>query len=202
MCHYHRGWSHLGHYVIHLGGCPLVPSDSRLSTCLKMIFLEWTQPTWRLPFGNNHWPQRHHTNAVIHPVTGKEVEYSALMKDTCLQPLWTRGFGNECGRLFQGIQDIPEPDTCFFIELKKHPRRQKYHLQQNSLRLQTTQARKVTRSAHRRRRQTRLLRRRRHFNSRYHIIQNPDQQHRLHRGRRHDDDGHQELLYRHPAATV
>jgi hypothetical protein len=56
---------------------------------------------------NNHLSQRHHANAVIHPVTGKEMEYSALMKDPRLQLLWTRGFGNECGHLFQGIQDIP-----------------------------------------------------------------------------------------------
>jgi hypothetical protein len=46
------------------------------------------------------------------------MEYSALMKDPHLQPLWTRGFGNECGRLFQGIRDIPGTDTCFFIKLK------------------------------------------------------------------------------------
>jgi hypothetical protein len=49
------------------------------------------------------------------------MEYSALMKDPRLQPLWTRGFGNECGRLFQGIRDIPGTDTCFFIELKNIP---------------------------------------------------------------------------------
>jgi hypothetical protein len=49
------------------------------------------------------------------------MEYSALMKDPCLQPLWTRGFGNECGRLFQGIRDIPGTDTCFFIKLKNIP---------------------------------------------------------------------------------
>jgi hypothetical protein len=43
------------------------------------------------------------------------------MKNPHLQPLWTRGFGNECGRLFQGIQDIPGTDTCFFIYLKHIP---------------------------------------------------------------------------------
>jgi hypothetical protein len=74
-----------------------------------------------IALGNNHWLQRHHANAVIHPVTGKEMEYSALMKDPRLQPLWTRGFGNECGRLFQGIRDIPGTDTCFFIDLKNIP---------------------------------------------------------------------------------
>jgi hypothetical protein len=43
------------------------------------------------------------------------------MKDPHLQPLWAWGFGNKCGRLFQGIQDIPGTDTCFFVELKKIP---------------------------------------------------------------------------------
>jgi hypothetical protein len=43
------------------------------------------------------------------------------MKDSHLQPLWTRGFGNECGRLLQGIRDIPGNDTCFFTTLKNIP---------------------------------------------------------------------------------
>jgi hypothetical protein len=47
--------------------------------------------------------------------------YSALVKDPRLQPLWTRGFGNECGRLFQGVRDIPGTNTCFFVELKNIP---------------------------------------------------------------------------------
>jgi hypothetical protein len=74
-----------------------------------------------IALGNNPWSQRHRANAVIHPVTGKEIEYSELMKDPHLQPLWTRGFGNECGRLFQGIRNIPGTDTCFFIDLKNIP---------------------------------------------------------------------------------
>jgi hypothetical protein len=74
-----------------------------------------------ISLGNNHWSQRHQANAVIHPVTGKEMEHSAPMKDPHLQPLWTRGFGNECGRLFQGIQDIPGTDTCLFIDLNNIP---------------------------------------------------------------------------------
>jgi hypothetical protein len=34
-----------------------------------------------IALGNNHWYWQHLTNAVIHPVTGKEMEYMALMKD-------------------------------------------------------------------------------------------------------------------------
>jgi hypothetical protein len=56
-----------------------------------------------ITLGANHWSQLHQANAVIRPITGKEMECMALMKDTRLQPLWERGFGNECGRLFQGI---------------------------------------------------------------------------------------------------
>jgi hypothetical protein len=50
------------------------------------------------------------------------MEYMALMKDPQLQPLWTQGFGNECGRLFQGIRDIPGTNTCFFIKLTNIPK--------------------------------------------------------------------------------
>jgi hypothetical protein len=71
---------------------------------------------------NHHWSQKHHTNAVVHPVTGKQMEYMALMKDPSLQSLWKRGFGNEVGRLFQGIHDITGTDTCFFIKLKNIPK--------------------------------------------------------------------------------
>jgi hypothetical protein len=50
------------------------------------------------------------------------MEYTALIKDPQLQPLWTRGFGNECGHLFQGIWDIPGTDTCFFIKFTSIPK--------------------------------------------------------------------------------
>jgi hypothetical protein len=53
------------------------------------------------------------------------MEYSALMKDPRLQPLWTQGFGNECGRLFQGIRVIPVTDTCFFTTLENIPKDRK-----------------------------------------------------------------------------
>jgi hypothetical protein len=78
-----------------------------------------------IALGNNHWYQQHLVNTVIHPVTGKEMEYMALMKDPRLQPLWKRGYGNECGRLFQSIRDIPGTDTCFFIKLTNIPKDRK-----------------------------------------------------------------------------
>jgi hypothetical protein len=53
------------------------------------------------------------------------MEYKALMKDPNLQPLWKRGFGNEAGRLFQGIRDIPGTDLCLFVELINIPKDRK-----------------------------------------------------------------------------
>jgi hypothetical protein len=78
-----------------------------------------------ISLGSNHWSQQHLANSIIHPVTGKEMEYMALMKDPRLQPLWKRGFGDECGHLFQGIRDIPGTDTCFFIKLTNVPKDRK-----------------------------------------------------------------------------
>jgi hypothetical protein len=78
-----------------------------------------------IALGDNHWSQQHQANDVIHPITGKEMEYMALVKDRRLQPLCKRGFGNECGRLFQGIWDTPGTDTCFFIKLTSIPKDRK-----------------------------------------------------------------------------
>jgi hypothetical protein len=80
-------------------------------------FLDMETANMAIALGTHHWSQQHYSNAVVHPVTGKEMEYTALVKDPSLQPLWKRGFGNEVGRLFQGIRDITGTDTCFFVEL-------------------------------------------------------------------------------------
>jgi hypothetical protein len=78
-----------------------------------------------IALGDNHWSRQRLANAIVHPVTGKEMEYKALMKDPRLQQLWTRGFGKGCGRLFQGIRDIPGTNTCFFIKLTNIPKDRK-----------------------------------------------------------------------------
>jgi hypothetical protein len=70
----------------------------------------------------NHWSQQQFANEVLHPVTGKQNEYMALMNDPDLQPLWKQGFSNEAGRLFQGIRDIPGTNTYSFVELKNVPK--------------------------------------------------------------------------------
>jgi hypothetical protein len=111
--------------TIHIPDIPDVPLPPRVVTPRTLRHSPPRVPTgsWRLSLRNlsqddfcgmdtahmaialekKHWSQRHHASAVIHPVPEKEMEYSALMKDPRLQPLWTRGFGNECGRLFQSI---------------------------------------------------------------------------------------------------
>jgi hypothetical protein len=66
-------------------------------------FLDMGSVNQAITLGNNHWTNIPMENAVIHSITGKEIEYTALMKDPTLEPLWKRGFGNEVGRLFQGI---------------------------------------------------------------------------------------------------
>jgi hypothetical protein len=78
-----------------------------------------------IALGDNHWSRQHLANVIVHPIPGKEMEYTALMKDPGLQPLWTRGFGNKCGRLFQGTRDIAGTDTCFFINLTNIPKDRK-----------------------------------------------------------------------------
>jgi hypothetical protein len=70
----------------------------------------------------NHLTNFHFANVVVHQVTVKEMEYTALIKYPDLQPLWKIGFGNEVGRLFQSIHGIQGTNTCLFIELKNIPK--------------------------------------------------------------------------------
>jgi hypothetical protein len=84
----------------------------------------WSMETANMEIAlvTNHWYQHHFDNLVVHPVTGKKMEYMDLMNDPDLQALWKRGFSNEAGRLFQGIRDIPSTNTCLFVELKNMPK--------------------------------------------------------------------------------
>jgi hypothetical protein len=78
--------------------------------------------------GTNHWNNFHFVNAVVHPVTGNEMEYTALMKDPVFQPLWKREFGNEVGCLFKGIHNIQGTKTCFLLSSKASQRKDKSHM--------------------------------------------------------------------------
>jgi hypothetical protein len=89
---------------------PRVPTLSQNLSPMNLSQYDfWNMETANIavPLGTNHWSQQYFSNAVVHPVSGKQMEYMALVKDPDLQPLWKRGFGNKAGRLFQGIRDIP-----------------------------------------------------------------------------------------------
>jgi hypothetical protein len=112
----------------------LRPSPLRVPTCSQRLsprnlsqndFCGMDTAHMAIALGDNHWSCQHLANAVIHPTTGKEMEYTALMEDPQLQPLWRRGFGKECGRLFQGIRDIAGTDTCFLVKLTNIPKDRK-----------------------------------------------------------------------------
>jgi hypothetical protein len=86
-----------------------------------------------IALGTNHWKNQDFANAVVQPVTGKEMECMALMKDPDLQPLWKRGFSNEVGGLFQGIRDIQATNTSFFFELNNIPNERQIKYGKNSV---------------------------------------------------------------------
>jgi hypothetical protein len=99
---------------------PRVPASSQNlspSNLSQDDFWSMETANMAISLGTNHWSQQHLANAVVHPDTGKQMEYMALVNDPDLQPLWKRGFSNEAGRLFQGIHDIPGTNTRFFVEL-------------------------------------------------------------------------------------
>jgi hypothetical protein len=58
---------------------------------------------------------------IIHPQTGKEMEYQDIMKVPKLKQLWERGMGKECGQKFQGLGDIKGTNTFFFVETNNIP---------------------------------------------------------------------------------
>jgi hypothetical protein len=70
-----------------------------------------------IPLGDNHWTKTPMMNVVIHPASGKEMQYKDIMKHPTLGPKYKTGFENELGRLCQGIRDIQGTNTCFFVEL-------------------------------------------------------------------------------------
>jgi hypothetical protein len=78
-----------------------------------------------IALGTNNFSKQHIANSVVHPITGKQMEYMALVNDPDLQPLWKKGFSNEAGRLFQGICYIPGTSTCFFVKLTTLPKDRK-----------------------------------------------------------------------------
>jgi hypothetical protein len=56
-------------------------------------------------------------NAVIHPVTGKEMQYKYIMKDPDLRPLFEIGLSTELSGICQEIRDVAGTNTAFFVDL-------------------------------------------------------------------------------------
>jgi hypothetical protein len=140
----------------------------------------WRQHLVSAAPNKRHHPPHHQKRNVIH-VTHEGSRSTTTLAMRLWQRMWTpipRHPGH------------PQRRQLFLHQTDKHPRGQKDHVQQNSMRLQTTQERKGMCPTDRGRRQPRLLRQRFSFHGRHHNIQNPIQQHTLHRGHRHDDGGH------------
>jgi hypothetical protein len=57
-------------------------------------FLYMDSVNQAIALGNNHWTNMPMAKSGVHPIIGKEMEYTALMKDPTLEDLWKRGFGN------------------------------------------------------------------------------------------------------------
>jgi hypothetical protein len=111
-------------------GCvapPRVPTAARRVSPpnLSQDFLDMGGENCAIAFVENHWTQTPMMNEVIHPVTGKEMQYKDLMKDPELAPLFEIGLGNELGRICQGIKDIAGTNTAFFVELPSIPKDRK-----------------------------------------------------------------------------
>ena len=76
-------------------------------------------------FGEENWTNMPMINAVLNPVTGKEIQYKEITKHPDLGPLYKIGMGKKLGRLFQGIRDIKGTNTYFFIDLVDIPKDRK-----------------------------------------------------------------------------
>jgi hypothetical protein len=68
----------------------------------------------------------------LNPETGKEIEYQDLMKVPKIKPLWERGMGNTCGRLFQGLRHKMHQHLFFYLA-QEHPQGSQNHVQQDFL---------------------------------------------------------------------
>jgi hypothetical protein len=92
---------------------------------LSRDFLDLGAENCACALGDNHWTKTTIMNSVIHPVTGKEMQYKDLMKDSILGPLFEIGLSNELDRICQGIHDVARTNTAFFIDLNSIPKDRK-----------------------------------------------------------------------------
>ena len=73
-------------------------------------------------------------NAVLDGDTGKLLEYRHLIARPKYKQAWGASFGNEIGRLAQGMPGRVEgTDTMFFVDKNKVPKDRWKDLRQNSM---------------------------------------------------------------------
>jgi hypothetical protein len=86
------------------------------ATFLKTISAAWTLTTWPSPLEITIGPRQHQANAVFHPITGKEMEYIALMKDPVCNHFGHEVLAMNVGAFFKVFETFLET-TRFFIKL-------------------------------------------------------------------------------------
>jgi hypothetical protein len=64
---------------------------------LSQDFLDLGGENCAITFGENHSTKAHMMNSVIHPSTGKDMQYKDLMKDPDLGPLFKNWFEQRIG---------------------------------------------------------------------------------------------------------
>jgi hypothetical protein len=89
---------------------------------LSRDFLDLGAANCACTLGDNHWTKTPMMNSVIHPVTGKEMQYTDLIKDPIFGPLFEIGLSNELGRIYQGIRDVAGNSTALCIDLHNIPK--------------------------------------------------------------------------------
>jgi hypothetical protein len=62
-----------------------------------------------IAMGNHHKSQKHQVNAVVHPITGKEMECMALMKDPRLQHFGNEALAMKSDAFFKAFATFLEP---------------------------------------------------------------------------------------------
>jgi hypothetical protein len=77
----------------------------------------------------NHWYQQHLANTVVNTVTGKQIEYMALMNDPDLQPLWKRGFSSEAAAFFKASATSQELTHVYLCSLKTYQKTERLHME-------------------------------------------------------------------------
>jgi hypothetical protein len=116
----------------------LLPSPLRVPTRSRRLsprnlsqddFCRMDTAHMAIPLGDNNWSQKHKANAVIHPVTGKEMEYSALMKDPVYNHFGHEDLATNADASSKAFETFQEP-IHFLHQTDKHPKRQKDHLRQ------------------------------------------------------------------------